>query len=154
MKTLVLFSDSHNTPLSESFKQVLDEADFVVFCGDGIEGLTNYLNRSNFYAVRGNCDGISLPDEIEFTVEDVKVFATHGHLYKVKSGLLNLEYKAKEVGADLVLYGHTHCADITVGGNITLINGGSMSYSYLGERSYCYVVIDKKNIIAKIVKIA
>ena len=50
--------------------------------------------------------------------------------------------------------GHTHCADITTDGNITLINGGSMSYSYLGERSYCYVVIDKKNIIAKIVKIA
>ncbi|MGN0795925.1 MAG: YfcE family phosphodiesterase [Christensenellales bacterium] len=154
MKKIVVFSDSHNTPLSESFKQILNEADVIIFCGDGLSSLTDYLDKPNFYAVRGNCDGISSPDEIELDVEDVKIFITHGHRYSVKSSLLNLEYRAKEINANLVFYGHTHIADETTYDGITLINPGSLSHSFMGESSYCYVVIDKKNIITKFVKIA
>ena len=154
MKKIVVFSDSHNTPLSESFKQILNEADVAIFCGDGLAALNEYLDKPDFYAVCGNCDGFSSPDEIELQIEEVKILVTHGHRYSVKSDLLNLIYRAKEVKADLVLYGHTHIADETVYDNITLINPGSLSHSFMDGRSYCYIVIDKKNIIAKFVKIA
>ena len=37
-----------------------------------------------------------------------KLFVTHGHAYGVKSGLGRLAERAKTLGADVVLYGHTH----------------------------------------------
>ena len=64
-----------------------------------------------FLAVRGNCDfGSDLPLTGEFTAQGVKIFYTHGHYYGVKSGLYTLACAARERGAQVALYGHTHNA--------------------------------------------
>ena len=154
MKKIVVFSDSHSYPLPQSFLNVVAEADMTVFCGDGLSSLSDLMLNKNFYAVKGNCDFVAFDEELTLEVEGVKIFITHGHKYSVKSSLLNLEYKAKEIGADLVLFGHTHEPLEIVSDGITLINSGSMSKNVFGERTYCYIVIADKKIISKIVKIS
>ena len=41
------------------------------------------------------------------TLRGKKIFITHGDLYGVKYGMTNIYYKGKEVGADIVLFGHS-----------------------------------------------
>ena len=52
------------------------------------------------------------PNDVLESVEESRVFVTHGHRYDVKMTLLNLSYKAKETGADFVFFGHTHTAGV------------------------------------------
>ncbi|MEG0145820.1 MAG: metallophosphoesterase family protein, partial [Clostridia bacterium] len=51
---------------------------------------------------------------------------THGNTYRVKQGLLMLAYGAREVGADIVLYGHTHIPSVDRDGPLLLINPGAL----------------------------
>ena len=60
-------------------------------------------------------------------LENKKILMTHGHEYGVKSSLLNLNYRAKELGADIALYGHSHIAAIEKHDGIWFVNPGSVS---------------------------
>ena len=85
-------------------------ADAVFFLGDGLRD-AYALDFPSLYAVRGNCDWFSedmAPAEIVMALEGHVILATHGNLYGVKSGLGGLIAHAAEVGADIVLFGHTH----------------------------------------------
>jgi putative phosphoesterase len=79
-------------------------------------------------AVIGNCDlGVNGPKEEQLDVGEMRIFITHGHLYRAKSGLLNLYLRAKELGADVVIFGHTHVPEIEYCDGICLFNPGSIS---------------------------
>ena len=61
------------------------------------------------HVVRGNCDiDDRFPLEELFPIEDAKVFVVHGHKYNVKSTLMPLFYRAQEVQASVVCFGHSH----------------------------------------------
>lgn len=91
------------------------------------------------YAVPGNCDFASREqDTLEFYAGPVKVFATHGHRYYVKSTMDSLLNAAHFSGAQLVLYGHTHIARIEYPAGMTVVNPGS---SGLGSEP-SFAVID------------
>jgi len=77
--------------------------------------------------VRGNCDREkTFPEEVNFTVDDVKVFVTHGHLFNVKSSMLSLTYRAKELNAQIVCFGHSHILGAEMIDDILFINPGSL----------------------------
>ena len=145
MKTMVVVSDVHyDRSTLRKIEQVMDEADYVVVCGDGFLSLADYLVKydKKLIAVKGNCDGVSLDTEITFEVEGVKVLVTHGDKYSVKTDLTRLFYRAKEVLADLVLFGHTHIAVVEKEEDVTLVNPGSLSLPANFEKSYAYVVVN------------
>ena len=80
------------------------------------------------YSVRGNCDhdcNLSLDQLIE--IAGKKIFLTHGHRYHVDSGTQSLEEKAKSLGAEIVMYGHTHRPDDRMVEGLRIINPGSLS---------------------------
>ena len=56
-----------------------------------------------------------------------RVFATHGHRYRVNSTLDYLEQAALEEGCDIALYGHTHVSQCTYENGIYVMNPGSAS---------------------------
>lgn len=153
MKTIVAFSDSHNRSLPQRFVDILNEADFVFFLGDGLLGVRQFLNSKNFYAVKGNCDYLPYDEEIEFEIEGVKFFLTHGNKYSVKSDMLNITLKAKEVNANCVLFGHTHTASNELVEGINLINPGSITMPRMGNPTYAYITVNKGNMLCKIVEI-
>ncbi len=147
MKTLVIISDTHgNRKLFTQISALAGENDYLVHLGDGAGDM--YELRSVFpekvYACAGNCDPYSpLPDEGELEVERVKILYCHGHKYGVKRDLDMLARTAKSRDCQIVLYGHTHVANITKIDGVTLINPGSMRYGVGEGGSYCYLVIDK-----------
>ena len=64
------------------------KAEVVIHLGDGeeeVQRARGSFPEKMFLQVRGNCDwGSSLPVVGEYTVDGVKIFYTHGHLYGVK----------------------------------------------------------------------
>ena len=117
MKVLVL-SDSH---ASLRFMRKCVERlqpDAVVHLGDhydDAEALLEMFPHLRMHQVAGNCDKYRAPmharEMLCYQIGGVMTFMTHGHQQQVKSGIGGLLSEARQYGAQLVLYGHTHVAD-------------------------------------------
>lgn len=115
MKILV-FSDSHGR--SENIIKALKihggVCDFAIFLGDGLKDIDYVRDKFPsvpFVTVKGNCDTFMASaerDECVLDLDGVRVLVTHGHKYNVKYGIGTLIYRAMELEADAVLFGHTH----------------------------------------------
>lgn len=157
MTTICVFSDSHNIPFPQRVLSVMEESNRIFFCGDGIADVLCELTGNGIdkklSAIPGNCDGKSgLPEEITVEIEKRKFLIVHGHRYKNSSPEL-LAYRAEELGCDTVVCGHTHVAEITECGAVTIINCGSLSLPRFGGRTYAYLVVNGKDLFPKIVNI-
>lgn len=112
---LLIFSDSHGNRngMRRALEQQPRIPNAICFLGDGLRDAEALdTARSLLYTVRGNCDGGAsadgIPNDRVFCAEGHTVFLTHGHLYGVKSGCGALASHAASLGADIVLFGHTH----------------------------------------------
>lgn len=145
---IAVISDSHNSRDSiNNIRQYLSEANILLHCGDGITDLS-YLEsefKGEIYGVRGNCDiSEKYPIERIVEVESKKILICHGHLYKVKMEYNTLFYRAKELGVDIVVFGHSHLATILKHDGIVMMNPGSISLPHMGKRkSIGFIDIDK-----------
>lgn len=130
MKIMIL-SDTHRSKMS--MKKIIpiikEDVDLIIHAGDNFED-SRYLSEEtgvDALAVVGNCDfegGVE--DELEFELEGVKFFLTHGHKYGVKYGPHTLA-KTKNLDADIIIYGHTHEKYDKFIFNVRVINPGSLS---------------------------
>jgi putative phosphoesterase len=151
---IIVVSDTHGS--YRNFKKVMElnrNADIVVHCGDSrdeVEQIKTEFPDKVYYTVKGNCDfDKTLPFSEEFTVDGVRFFATHGHMYNVKYGLLDLFMAAKEKQVDIALYGHTHVThDESVDG-IRLFNPGSLGY----EKSFGVIEIKDGQVLSNIARL-
>lgn len=147
MKIYVL-SDSHNSFNFAPFLEKCQDADIVIHCGDGqrdVEDLKSVL-PCPVYSVKGNCDIFGKREEI-IDVEGHRIFVTHGDIYGVKHSYSGLVLKAKELNADIVLYGHSHIPDISYHENIWLINPGSLTRPRDNKApTYCILEISGETI--------
>ena len=128
-----MFSDSHGYA-EKMLSAIRDTSpDLIIHLGDGgidIEKTKTQFPLIPLKAVRGNCDiSSSLPESDLFSVSGIKIFITHGHLFGVKKSTALLTDKAVKIGADIVMYGHTHIADYFKIGKIHVINPGSCGFS-------------------------
>lgn len=140
---IAVMSDSHgDTETVRLFKDEQSGADFLVHCGDS-ELLAEDALFEEMIAVKGNCDPDGLPEYRMLEAGGLRVLVTHGHLDRVKTGLLPLRYRAEEAGADIVLFGHTHLYGAEVHGGILFVNPGSTHRPPSG-RPATYAVVEKK----------
>lgn len=94
------------------------------------------------YAVRGNSDPRrELPEELLLNFGGHTLFVCHGHRYGVKQGMQRLFYRGLDLGADIVLFGHTHKAMNCREENLLFLNPGSAARPYPGERA-SFAVLD------------
>ncbi len=157
MKLLVL-SDSHGKTglIYRLLESLHTELDYVIHLGDcftDIDCYTTVFTDINFVMVTGNCDYCckEIPYRI-ITVEGVKIFITHGHHYRVKSGLYTLLNAAKENNADLCLFGHTHRPETDTISDVLFINPGSLSLPRDGSKAgYALIHIESGKIIPKFI---
>lgn len=144
MKLLVM-SDTHGD--TEIIKTVIERhpnMDAIIHCGDS-ELPFNHPYLQDVKKVRGNCDpDKNYPNEVQFEIDGIRVFTTHGHLFNVKSTLMNIYYRAKELEANVVFYGHSHILSIEEIDNILFINPGSL-LKPRGIKDKTYVVIEAEN---------
>ena len=105
--------------LEEVWKQV-GPIDAYICLGDGVRDFENAEGfirqrdaRATMYAVRGNNDFANhVSDRLTIHLGGLKIFLTHGHMQRVKSTMDYLISTARAQGADIALYGHTHCPDV------------------------------------------
>ncbi|WP_102345357.1 metallophosphoesterase family protein [Bacillus sp. Marseille-P3661] len=145
MKVLIV-SDSHglNKELDIIINRHSNEVDAMIHCGDS-ERDADSQEMLNFITVRGNCDfDENYPLEQVKEIKNVSFYITHGHLYNVKLSLLNLKYRAEEVGASVVCFGHSHIAGAELIDGILFINPGSIRLPRLrNEKTYAIIEIDE-----------
>ena len=77
--------------------------------------------------VPGNCDWGSFdqPERL-LEYEGVRVLMMHGHNRNVKSSPLAAQYAAREWGADVLLFGHTHRPLVDYDGTLYTMNPGAI----------------------------
>ena len=135
MKILV-FSDSHRS-LSGMYAAIdLHRPQQVIHLGDMIsdaEEVAEHYPKLPFCMVPGNCDGwmISVPLKKQITLESKSILLSHGHRWEVKSGYSLAIADARAVGADILLFGHTHnplCEQLEDG--LWMMNPGAARSSY------------------------
>ena len=152
MKTAIILSDTHGAAPRE-LRDEIDQADYIIFAGDGYYALYNFLTeneRAKFVAVCGNCDyeiGGDVQQVIE--IEKVRIFLTHGHKYGARYSNAEIYAAAKENNCSIAIYGHSHRAENVTMDRITLFNPGSYRDSY----SYGYLIVDQDKYFVKNVKI-
>jgi hypothetical protein len=129
MKLLVL-SDSHGNTGMVLYAAEQTKPDAIIHLGDcrnDARELSRRIAGVELYTVKGNCD-LHPAEETERLIQlgGVKLYITHGHLHRVKSGLAALTQAAVSKGADLALYGHTHIARVQQAQGITLMCPGQL----------------------------
>lgn len=151
MKTLVVLSDSHYRGAVRKLEGLFAENDYVLHLGDGSGEMRSVLDEypDKVRVCRGNCDAFFGEDEFVFEAEGVSLFCCHGHKYGVKRDLTRLAARAKELGCEGALYGHTHIASIEEVDGVLCINPGALG-AY-AEASYCYLVLHKGKMTPTIV---
>lgn len=152
MKTFVILSDSHGRRAALArIAPLFGENDYIVHLGDGSADMRETFSAypQKTYICRGNCDGAYGEEEFVIEEEGVRIFCCHGHRYGVKGALSRLAARAKELGCDVALYGHTHRAEIREEEGVLCINPGALgSYS---APSYCYLAVHRGKVTPTIV---
>ena len=154
MRILVLSDSPGDESAIKRAVMAQPKAEVVIHLGDG-EAECQRARRSfpekMFLQVRGNCDWASdLPAAGTMELEGVKIFYTHGHAYGVKSGLYNAVCAAREQGARVLLYGHTHKAYMDYEDGLYILNPGALS-GY--GASYGTIDITPQGIVTNVVKL-
>ena len=128
-----VISDSHGDKktIEKAVKQMAG-VDAIFHLGDYAKDgkYIHGLHPGQLYVVSGNGDffiDANTPNELTVEIDGKRIFATHGHKYKVKDGLNPLYYKGLELGANIVLFGHTHISQVIRVGEMVLLNPGSIS---------------------------
>ena len=92
--------------------------------------------------VRGNCDllddGSKFDEYLE--IEGYKIWLTHGHRYIERNVQADLGYWAKQLGQDIVVFGHTHVPMAEYYAETLLVNPGSPSRPRGGSEP-CFAVL-------------
>ncbi|NLC69255.1 MAG: metallophosphoesterase [Clostridiaceae bacterium] len=146
MKILV-FSDTHGDikKAREAIKKNID-TDLIIHLGDYFRDAQKI--RAEFPGIPveyiyGNSDFMidDTPAEKLLEFEGKRIFMTHGHKYSVKWNYQQLFDKAYELKADVLLFGHTHVAEIVKNGSGYILNPGSIS-DPRGDSIESYAVIE------------
>lgn len=110
----------------------------ILYNGTGIETV----------CVRGNCDLIDDDNKIDefLEFEGYKIWLTHGHRYIADNIKADLGYWAKQLGQNIVIYGHTHVPMFEYYAETILINPGSPTRPRGGSKSCFAILTLQKNL--------
>lgn len=143
MRILIL-SDSHGD--IESMRRAAERTmpDQIFHLGDCWRdgaALGQALPQLPLAQVVGNCDLADMrargAERLVLTMEGQQMLLCHGHRYQVKRDLLALEYAARECGATLAIFGHTHRPYLETREGLTLLNPGS-----IGSPQHDFAVVE------------
>ena len=145
MKILIL-SDSHgHHDLVRRAIGIEAPIDMLIHAGDVEGDLEKILGTGREYEIRavaGNMDWLDkLEDELCFPVGDHVLYLTHGHRLGVHGGTRRLVERAKAMGADIAVYGHTHIPDYGRENEVTVVNPGSIARPRQEGRRKTYAVL-------------
>lgn len=128
LKILVISDNHGDRPILQTvFNKYRNDVDAIFHCGDSEMQPSDPFFKDVFVVQGNNDDDADFPDDITTEVAHECVFMTHGDLYGVNMSMTRLDLKAREIGADIVLYGHTHRLAAELVQNRLYVNPGSIS---------------------------
>lgn len=134
----------------------IDDIDLIIHLGDyskDVKAIRKAIDTT-IINVKGNCDAYDFetPDDEIIELKGKKIFLTHGDLYRVKYGLNDIYYRAKEINADVALFGHSHTSTLIEHEGILFLNPGSPSLPRAGtSKSIGLLYIDDNNVRGEII---
>lgn len=143
---ILIVSDTHKS--HRNLERVLEQTvdiDMLIHLGDteGGEYYIQALADCPVHIIGGNNDFFSeLPREEEFEIQGKHIFITHGHYYYVTMNEEYLKKEAKDRGADIVMYGHTHKPALTREPGLITLNPGSIAYPRQAGRRPSYMIMN------------
>lgn len=168
MMNLLVISDSHGR--SENVEAAIKRqlalpqkfrATHLLHLGDGVSDVDKcaLASRLCVCAVRGNCDSFFYADSLVYErvleLGGARILMMHGHTRGVKGGDGSAVLCAAALGADILLYGHTHTPisytlekgseinGVVLSKRLSVFNPGSIGY----DASFGMITIDGDNII-------
>lgn len=150
---IIVFSDTHGN--SHAVREVFrrnEDAPVFIFLGDGehdLDRMRKAYPEKEILSVKGNCDYSSeSPDFDFFQAKGVRIFFTHGHNWGVRYSPYKIFYKAKEMGAQIALFGHTHCRFLEYSDGLYILNPGSAALPRDGHLpSYAFIDLTPNGIM-------
>ena len=129
MRILVL-SDSHGNVENMVRCVELTDPNVILHLGDcrrDAEALQRRFPSVPMQSVPGNCDWGSV-DAPEVLTEygGVRILMMHGHTRNMKASTLSAVYAAREMGAQILLFGHTHRPLVDYDGSPWVMHPGSV----------------------------
>lgn len=141
---LLVTSDSHGRKgnFFDVAEMHINDTDLFINLGDCSSGADledtkiYFRNKLRLNCVAGNCD-FSSTDSFVKTINfsGKKVMFCHGHTLYVKHGIERLVQEAKNNGADIALFGHTHTPFYQIIDGIHVFNPGAL-------QDGCYGMVD------------
>ncbi len=153
-----ILSDTHgDIDLAEAAILQMEDVDLILHAGDTYADMIKLSHKFDIemIGVRGNIGHVDEgAAELVLELNGFRVFLVHGHHYDVKHNLMRLFYRAKEIEADIVVYGHTHVAMSAVEDDILFLNPGSVGFPR-GKYKNSYAILDLsgKTVKAEILEI-
>lgn len=150
-----VISDSHgNQRLVDEAISQMGEIDALFHAGDYEFGFDPDNYPYPVFVAKGNCDSdesFFSKDEQTVSLDNIKIFLTHGDLYDARRKVEGLKNAAQLAGAQVVIYGHSHKAFNHHEDGILFLNPGSLARprSEIG-RSYAILTVDDGGIRAEI----
>lgn len=145
---LVVISDvHHDIARLERILPVINSADYLIFCGDGINDIMYVRGKITvpILCVRGNNDiNVNITELVTTVFGNTRVLVTHGHRQNVRQGMTNLLCLAKQKNCHLVFFGHSHSYFDAVADGIHFINPGALC-----NGTYALVAGDGVNFVSK-----
>lgn len=110
-------------------------------CVRDAQRLEERCPRIPLLGVPGNCDYGSADQPERLTeLGGVRILMMHGHTRRVKSGPMAAIYAARECGADILLFGHTHQPVVDRSGDFWVMNPGYIGPSV--RRTYGVITLE------------
>ena len=143
---IILISDNHLLKSCiEDIRRLYPDADYFFHCGDC--EMPKYL-MEGYACVQGNNDFYNeFPLRLTLDIGQHRFLITHGHRDMHYGRFDMLAKKAKQLGCDVVCFGHTHrYFDDTIDG-IRLLTPGSICHNRDGsDPSYMILTLKGKQI--------
>lgn len=139
---LLIMSDTHgDREIINRVKKFYPDTEVIIHCGDSELDYKDEIFHQ-VHGVKGNCDDdAEFPNDFIIESDGKRIYVTHGHLYNVKSTLMPLSYRAQEVHADIVCFGHSHVLGAEKIGDTLFINPGSLKQPR-GRKEKTFVVVE------------
>ena len=156
-----LISDTHIPDRAKEIPQKVfdsfDNVDLIIHAGDltSPKVIEDLERIAPVMAVQGNMDrvnGIDLPKAKIIEAESLKIRVVHGEVYP-RADSDQLLYLAQELGADILISGHSHQPKIEQKNGVLLLNPGSPIVPRLADRTVMLLEINNKEVDVEIVKI-
>lgn len=156
---IVVMSDSHGN--AEAVRKVVqhhEDVELFIHLGDGEREMSHVLLsfpwlEEKLHYLKGNCDYGDLvkPTQKQLALElpfGHKIFAAHGDHYRVKYGTDRIAHEARQVNADIVLFGHTHERVCRYEDGLYIVNPGSIGCPRDGKPpAYALISVSEKGIL-------